>query len=74
MVILLTIAGTLTILAAVWALYNNFRAWRLLEAVSGLLQESMPIVEAFYQQQREAMKMMGGEPDEDDEPGFGVNQ
>ena len=73
MVILLTIAGTLTLLAAVWALYNNFRAWRLLEAVSGLLQESIPVVEAFCQQQAMLAQRNEG-MEEEDEAGFGVNQ
>lgn len=73
MVVVLTVAGTLVSLAAIWWLYLNFNAWRILQANIHALNESSEYLEALARQQAQALAMAGVEDDEDG-GGFGVNQ
>jgi hypothetical protein len=73
MVVLLSVAGTLLILAGLFALKLCFSAWRNLAVSTQVIEEAVPILEAFYQQQAEALKAMGMD-DESEEGGFGLNQ
>lgn len=74
MVVVLTVAGTLVSLAAIWGLYLNFNAWRLLQANVHALNESSEYLEALARQQAQALQMMGEGDEEEDSGGFGVNQ
>ena len=73
MVVVLSIAGTLLTLAGLFALKLCFSAWRNLAVSSQVIEEAVPILEAFYQQQAEALKVMGMD-EESEEEKFGVNQ
>jgi hypothetical protein len=73
MVVVLTVAGTLLSLAAIWFLYLNFNMWRITQSNIHILNECSEVLEALAQQQAQAIKLMGEESDEED-PNFGVNQ
>lgn len=72
MVVLFTIAGTLLVLAGFLGLKFCYQAWRHLQASTEVLCEASQIIDAFIQQNKQAMAMMQGEEDEDGN--FGVNQ
>lgn len=73
MVILLTIAGTLLTIAGLFGLKLCYIMYKNLLMNTQVVQECHEIVEAFYQQQQQAMQMMGMEPEEEN-ASFGLNQ
>jgi len=73
MVILLTIAGTLLTLSGLILLKLCYTMYHNLKINSQIVENCHEILEAFYQQQEKAMRMMGQEPEEEGE-GFGLNQ
>lgn len=73
MTILFSIAGTLLILAGLLALKFCYKMYQNLNANTEVIIEAGQIIDAFIQQNRQAMAMMQGEEPEE-EGSFGVNQ